>query len=688
MKMPAEFTNREIGFLKRTILFVLLIFICSIQTLAIKKYASPNGLNGNSGLSPEQAWNLTFALSDLSSLTAGDSLILLDGTYKGNFEINKSGTADKPIFILPANEGKAFLDVAKNRTNGVGLTLKGNHIWVIGLQITSSAVIRRSEESNGFASVLSESGIAVYGDNVKLINCWVYDVVGGGLDLWRSGLSLEVYGSVIFNNGSQDLTRGTGHGMYIQHDRPDQPKVIENNFVFQNASQGINIFTTTPENSGIIVRNNVSFNTGAIATFNAMLFRPPHNLTIGSQSNVSFEMDVKSNLFYTDLQGGRLSPSGISNVSLGRAYFPNRNITFTDNIIYGGRYQVELQPVQGLNLERNRFYNIHGDFFGILADYSSFENVTWDANSFFNLPNFPKPFNGLTFDEWKLTTGFDSKSNLELSVSSTIESVVTQNKYDPSRFHVSILSFSDSETIALDFSQFGTFKDQEYSIRDIQNPFDSNQISSGVFNGSSIPFPMNWTKSLQPKGNMPFQVTHTDRSFGTFLLQFKKSENEAVVFPEVKDSVAIFVNEAGKAFLTPKDFLMQEPTELFTYTSSVGFEFSCLDLGSKPIKITIKSTRTGEEKIADTKLWIVDTIPPYFEAANAVKVFDPVIGKVTLSLSDFFISDVKDNCSPFLGFSLSRTEVSCSDIYQNVLNLFGNFQWKYPPLISQEIPSP
>lgn len=649
------------------ILFLLSTLLIS-KALCEKKYASPSGNQINTGETESSTWSLSYALSGSAPLLPGDSLILLDGVYEGNYVSNINGTIEKPIYILPKNENKAIIDVSKNRTTGTGLTVNGTYTWIIGIHVTSSSLIRRSEASNGFSPVPYESGIAVFGDNNKVINCWIYDVVGGGLELWRTGRNVEVYGSVIFNNGSQDQSRGTGHGMYIQHDEPNQPKLIENNVVFQNASQGINIFTTNPENKGIKVFRNVSFNTGIIATFDPFLFRPPHNLTIGSQNNLSSEMEVAFNLFYSDLQGQRLSTNDVSNVTIGRTFSPNRNISFYNNILFGGRNVVEFQPLEGLIFKENKLINAHGNFFAFLGNVSSFPNALWDLNGYSNLANFPKPFQGFNFQEWK--TGFapfDSNSQYSISPPSSLREVlITQNKYDSARFFVSVLNFTDAEAVFLDFSNYPELKGSEYVISDLQNPFDPEQKASGSFQGNTIMFPMNWTKSLQPKGNMPFTVVHTDLTFGAFLLVFEKKKEEVVNFPEVRDSLALFITTAGTALLAPQDFLAEQPSEPFTYSSSTGFEFDCFKLGSNDVSITLKNTRTGKEQIKPIVVWVFDTIPPDFEATNANLPFDKTIGKVLIDPGSFFIREefIFENCLVPGGITIdiSVKEITCADL--------------------------
>src|SRR5690606_35169492 len=62
--------------------------------------------------------------------------------------------------------------------------------------------------------------------------------------------------------------------------------------------------------------------------------------------------------------------------------------------------------------------------------------------------------------------------------------------------------------------------------------------------------------------------------------------------PEVKDSVSIYLDNGGKAFLNSLDYLeeMPEAGEPFTFISSEGFEFDCEDLGLNEITIISKNT--------------------------------------------------------------------------------------------------
>ncbi|MEB2778079.1 T9SS type A sorting domain-containing protein [Algoriphagus sp. D3-2-R+10] len=644
-------------------LLIIIFLIFTLPSYAAKKYVSPSGSSSNSGSSVMEAWSLSFALGATSPLSPGDSLILADGVYPGNYISEVNGSAANPIKIMAMTTGKAIIDIGINGAAGSGIIVNGNNTWFIGIHVTSSDAIRQSDDSNGNAPVTYESGIAVYGNNNKLINCWVYNVVGGGLELWRSGLNLEVYGCIIFNNGSQDALRGHGHGMYIQHDDINSPKQIVNNFVFQNASQGINIYTTNPVNRGMIIDRNVSFNTGVIANFNPILFRPPHNLTIGSKNNVSSEVEVRDNMFYSDLQGGRLEPSQVSNVTLGRTYFPNANLKFLENKVYGGRNQVEFLSTSNLEFRKNLLFKISGKFFELLGSDKTYTKANWNSNTYVNFSSNTSIFDGLSFTDWKKTYGFDSDSQLFSVAQKPIETLVVQNKYVPNQYYVTILNLSNQEIIDLDFSEYGITDGQDYVIRDVQNPFDQEQRVVAKTNGNMIPFPMNWTKSLQPKGNMPHQVKHTDKTFGTFILEFSKvAETKR---PDVKDSVAIYLNNGGEAYLTSVDFLNEQPGTDFTFASSQGFQFDCNNLGLNEITITSTNSASGDKWEDETRLFVLDTIKPYFTSISKTFEFDPVVGKVEFNKDDFAGIDIQDNCAGDFEMTFGRsTTITCADLQE------------------------
>ncbi|TDQ18699.1 putative secreted protein (Por secretion system target) [Algoriphagus boseongensis] len=640
------------------ILSFLVICLTFSNALAGKKYAAPNGSDSANGLSESTPLSLSKAFSSSSPLVPGDTLYLLDGVYEGNFVLDKSGTAAKPIYILPKSEGKAIIDAGKNRTSGTGIIVNASNVWIIGIHVTSSSLNKREDLGQ---SVPYESGIVVFGPNVKLINCWIYDIPGGGLELWRPALNLEVYGCVIFNNGSQSSTRGTGHGMYIQHDEPDFPKIIRNNFVFQNASQGINIFTTNPPNGGVLVFENTSFNTGAIADFNGLLFRPPHNFTVGSENNLSFSIRAYDNVFYSDLQNGRLTKDQVSNVTLGRNYQPNQDFQFYNNTLYGGGNQVEIQPLETFRFTENTFYNVHGKFFQFLTLPQSLPNTTWNSNLYYLLNSDNLGFTGLNFTDWKTNSGFDAGSTLATLAPSSSKIWVRKNNYDSKKFYVTILNSGGLDNVAVDFSSYSISPGSTYELIDIQNPFEEESKVKGTYQSGSIGFPMNRTKSLAPKGNMPYAPVHTESTLGTFQIKFSSPINP----PALKDTVKIYLDGSGKGIITAEAVSKDPPTNDFTYSYSIGPEVNCQQLGIRDLVVTTTRVQSATVFKDTISLQVLDTIAPTFDAVNAVFIFDPTIGKINYGIQDFDLVDLSDNCSTFFNISLDGPEINCALVAEN-----------------------
>ncbi|PZX48297.1 T9SS type A sorting domain-containing protein [Algoriphagus chordae] len=133
--------------------------------------------------------------------------------------------------------------------------------------------------------------------------------------------------------------------------------------------------------------------------------------------------------------------------------------------------------------------------------------------------------------------------------------------------------------------------------------------------------------------------------------------------PEVKDSVAIYLNHEGEGYLTALDFLEDMPEgNYFVFSTDPGPEFGCDDIGLNEVKITSKNTSTGQEWMDQTRLYVLDTIAPTFTYANAYEAFDLVSGSITIGGPDFAIWDPLDNCSTSFDLIIEKNNITCEDI--------------------------
>ncbi|TDK48149.1 T9SS type A sorting domain-containing protein [Algoriphagus formosus] len=147
-------------------------------------------------------------------------------------------------------------------------------------------------------------------------------------------------------------------------------------------------------------------------------------------------------------------------------------------------------------------------------------------------------------------------------------------------------------------------------------------------------------------------------------------QSEAFV-PELKDSVKLFLDQGGRAFLSPEEVLVEQPDEDFSFEYSTGFQLNCDAIGEQQLIVTSTRQFDGEVFKDTTRLIVVDTIAPYFDAANAILVFDPTVGRVEYSIADFDPVDFSDNCATG-PIRIEGPEITCSS-FEDPEVFFGEF---------------
>lgn len=168
-----------------------------------------------------------------------------------------------------------------------------------------------------------------------------------------------------------------------------------------------------------------------------------------------------------------------------------------------------------------------------------------------------------------------------------------------------------------------------------------------------------------PVMNSSYDLVRVERRVYADEVELKVLLKSQLVVPVFKDTVKISLNSSGMGELKPSDFLENTGDQsLFTFTYSRDPKFTCTDLGWKEVTVTAKNA-SNQTWSSVVKVNVVDELAPYFDAANATYLFDPVLGKVAISVADFDIFDLQENCSATQTIILSRQEITCSDIYQN-----------------------
>ncbi|HVN56630.1 MAG TPA: right-handed parallel beta-helix repeat-containing protein [Anaerolineaceae bacterium] len=430
------------------------------RSTSLTYFVAPDGTPQGDG-SQSKPWDLQTALNQPSAVLPGDTIRLLSGQYTGSFTSHLKGAPGHPIIVRQAAGARATL-------NGPGpiLTIADSqwtYFW--GFEITQPNPIRtRDPKPNQETGILIHS--IAQSNNIKFINLVIHDMPGTGLSWWKTNSDSELYGSLLYYDGSTTLD----HGIYTQNQVGN--KKITDNFIFDNASHGIHVFgSKSAFLDNYVITGNTVFDNGTIG-FN------PANQSVG-------------NLMRNILVGGNSmahNPVVVSNYT----YYPaNGGIAFTlgynagsENAVVENNYFVKGRVIlsglnQGLILTGNTILNraIQG-----LTRYTSPDN------------------------SWLNT---DPDQNVIF---------VRPNRYEPGRANLTIYNWSRLSEVtvpAADLSQIELKTGDHYELHNVQDFY--GDVIQGVYDGSGIIIPMEGRTVAQPAG-LNFKPPSTFPEFGAFLL--------------------------------------------------------------------------------------------------------------------------------------------------------------------------
>jgi len=203
---------------RSAILVGFIIFALGGSVWAEHWYVGPAGEPTNPG-TKQAPWDIASALEGKQKVAAGDTIYLLEGTYrrrpKENFVVRLAGTEDRPIHIRPVSGARATID------GGLEIPKPSAHVWIRELEIIVSEPRPAKPVSPGsHPEDLRRpwGGLHMYGAKTcKYINLVIHDT-NQGISCWKDEIDCEIHGCLIYDNGWLGTDRGHGHCIYTQND--------------------------------------------------------------------------------------------------------------------------------------------------------------------------------------------------------------------------------------------------------------------------------------------------------------------------------------------------------------------------------------------------------------------------------------------------------------------------------------
>jgi len=178
-----NFRTYELMKYTRLILSSLFLFFTSIAQAATY-YVSTNGIDTNNGTSLSTPFKTLAKACGLSTLTAGDQIVVRGGSYSitATVTLSKSGTTAAPIRLVTYNGERALLNFNGIAAGKRGLSLTGSYWYINGLDVSKATdngiIINGAYNTVEFCSFYDngDSGMQLSGgahDN-KILNCDSY----------------------------------------------------------------------------------------------------------------------------------------------------------------------------------------------------------------------------------------------------------------------------------------------------------------------------------------------------------------------------------------------------------------------------------------------------------------------------------------------------------------------------------
>jgi len=498
-------------------------------------YAAPNGLSGNNGTTASQAWDLHTALNKTTVVTAGKTLCLNGGIYKGNFTSTLAGSSSGNVTIRSTPGQWAVIDgyVTSNLSADLSIPTpvvdtQGNKTYTSACNIPSGSTFKP-----GYLIKVDQELMQITGGTDGNFTCTrAQDKTA--VATHKKGALLEVYGVGLTVNGAyvavRDLeltntypVRIVGDYYGIDHYRTKGANIAiyapNSKFVNLVIHDGCGIgFWTPAANSE--VSGNIVYNVGqdadnrghchSIYTQNAIPTKKINDNIVfnsfgygihaytegGFIDNLSFDGNVSFN-------AGHLSRKGPYNTILIGGYKKNNNTVLKSSFTYkggGASLQYGSNAAVNATLENNYFAS------GFSCPLCQFATVS--GNKFFGSAA------GVDPTRWP-------QNDFSSARPTGVKATVRVNPSQANRANIIIYNWDRKDVVDVEMpAPLATLlaNGASYEVRDVQN-YLGGAITGVSYANGKLRLPMKGSGDLvaQPIGNAPKPAVHTDKEFNAYV---------------------------------------------------------------------------------------------------------------------------------------------------------------------------
>ena len=446
-------------------------------------YAAPSGSINGDGTSGSP-WDLATALAGGNgTVRAGDTVWLRGGTYSGEFTSTLTGTARSPIIVRALPGQRATIDGR--------LSVFGADAVYWGLELMQSDPVANGQDA-----------LDASGPSKKFIDLVIHDAGKQGFSFYDAGGVSELYGSIIYNNGTHE---SLDHGVYAANDAG--AKYIRDNIVFNNLAYGIHVFATTDHSvlADVHAEGNVTFNNGSISSLGMV----KSNLLMGGDVPTRKMHALNNRLYFAAGATG-------SNARFGVAGQSNEDVEVRDNYTVGGGTGLQLESWQTATVENNTWV---GPEDMVFLTTGTAPGYTWGGNTWYRDPAAAawryqeSPY---TFAAWRTATGLGA-SDQTSSVGPSGQTVFVQaNRYESGRAHVVVYNWSGAATALVDVSGLLQPGDH-YQLHNAQDIFGA-PVATGTYDGHPVAVSMAGVEPPVPLGRSTATPPKTAPFFDVFVL--------------------------------------------------------------------------------------------------------------------------------------------------------------------------